>query len=93
MAYGQGRQPCSAYVQARKQAQAGIYLDLNYFRQWMAGYMSSYNLFRLGGKRSIAGEGDEEFIESSLESYCRERPEERFAAAAAATIKQLQGRH
>jgi hypothetical protein len=87
--YGHGRQPCSAYLRAREQALSGAYLEINYFRQWMAGYMSGYNLFRLGGNSSVAKQGDENLIESRLETYCRQRPEETFAAAAAAIVKQI----
>lgn len=92
MVYGHGRQLCSSYLQAREKAQTGDYLTLNYFRQWIAGYMSSYNLFRLRGKDSIAAEGDEDFIETTLETYCQQHPEARFASASAAIIKQLQSR-
>lgn len=92
MVYGQGRQLCDQYIESRRQAEAGQYLQLNYFRQWMAGYMSSYNYHYLKGVTAVADGGDEHTIESELETFCSEHPEKKFAAAAAIVLTELQGR-
>lgn len=92
MVYGQGRQLCDQYVESRRQAEAGQYLQLNYFRQWMAGYMSSYNYHYLKGADAVADSGDEGAIESELETYCRDHPGKKFASAAAVVLKKLQDR-
>jgi hypothetical protein len=92
MVYGQGRQLCEQYVESRRQAEAGQYLQLNYFRQWMAGYMSSYNYHYLQGAAAVADSGDENTIESELEIYCSKHPQEKFASAAAVILKKLQER-
>lgn len=90
MAYGQGRQPCKAYLYSLHLAGSKKnFLQLNYFRQWMAGYMSSFNLFYLSGSSAIAGKGDEGNIENELAMYCQKKPDEPFALAAAAVIKKL----
>ena len=89
MVYGQGRQTCRSYLKALKMASSKNYLQLNYFRQWMAGYMSGYNLFYLNGNSEIAGKGDEAEIESQLSHYCESNFEEAFASAAAAVILNL----
>lgn len=91
MVYGYGRKLCRTYVQAREQGRAGQYLQLNYFRQWMAGYMSSYNRYHLKGTGAIAIKGDENAIEQALEVYCRKHPEINFALAAPVVIRELQG--
>jgi len=89
MAYGQGRQTCGAYLQALQMADSKNFLQLNYFRQWMAGYMSSYNLFYLNGNGAIAGKGDEIMIEKQLANYCQNNSDKVFASAAATVILNL----
>lgn len=89
MAYGQGRLSCRNYLQARRQAETGQYLQLNYFRHWMAGYMTGYNRYLLKGVGGVVDKGAEETIEQGLEDYCTEHPEDTFALAATAVIRGL----
>lgn len=89
-AYGQGRLSCNGYLQARRQAETGQYLQLNYFRQWMAGYMTGYNHYLLKGVGAVVDKGAEQTIEQRLEDYCKEHPEDTFALAATAVIRALQ---
>lgn len=89
MVYGQGRFSCGDYVQARRQADTGQYLQLNYYRHWMAGYMSGYNRYLLKGVGAVASKGAEQTIELGLEDYCREHPEDSFALAAASIMNEL----
>lgn len=89
MVYGHGRLSCDDYVQARRLAGTGQYLQLNYFRQWMAGYMTGYNRYLLKGVGAVADEGAEHTIEQGLEDYCTEHPEDAFALAATAVIRGL----
>lgn len=91
MVYGHGRMLCRDYVNARKQANAGQYLQLNYFRQWMAGYMSGYNRYLLQGTGTIARQGDEKEIESAVEAYCTRQPEDNFALAVSAILTSRKG--
>lgn len=92
MVYGQGRQLCGSYLQAVQMAKSKNYLQLNYFRHWMAGYMSGYNLFYQNANSansSIAGRGDEAEIENQLSHYCQNNSEKEFASAAATVILNL----
>ena len=89
MIYGQGRQLCRMYTQSRKQALAKQFLQLNYFRQWMAGYMSSHNKYSQHHQGVVAGSGDEGLIEEWLDAYCSEHPDKSFAYAAEAVVQKL----
>jgi hypothetical protein len=89
-AYGQGRLLCRDYLQARRQAEIGQYLQLNYYRHWMAGYMTGYNRYLLKGVGSVVDKGAEQTIEQGLEDYCTKQPEDTFALAATAVIRALQ---
>lgn len=89
MAYGHGRLTCRHFLVARHEATRGGYLELNYFRQWFAGFMSGYNLYKLNGSSAIASAGDEAKIEEMLGDYCADNREKTFASASAAVIGKL----
>ena len=67
--YGKGGESCSAYTNARKQG--GI--DEDEYRQWLAGYISAFNLI-IDSNYDVFGSTDFEGMMEWLDDRCAKYP-------------------
>jgi hypothetical protein len=59
------------------------------YTQWVAGYLSGYNLF--GDKKQIEEIPDEASLDAYLQKYCRDNPLDRVIWASMSLINELGG--
>ena len=84
VAQGAGMDVCDRIMANMK----GNHLDSAY-TQWIAGYLSAYNLF--GDKKQIEEIPDEPSLDAYLQKYCRENPLDKVIWASMSLINELGG--
>lgn len=84
VAKGVGMEVCNRIMANMK----GNHVDSAY-TQWVAGYISAYNLF--GDKKQIEEIPDDAILDAYLQRYCKENPLDKVIWASMSLINELGG--
>ena len=79
---------CGQYVAARDEARRGNHHAANLYINWMAGYLTAYNIEK-PDTYDIAGQTDREAMLLWLENHCKENPLRTFSSAMALLMNEL----
>lgn len=86
VAKGVGMEVCNRIMASIK----GKHIEPAY-TQWVAGYLSAYNLF--GDQKQIEEIPDDAILDAYLQKYCKENPSDKIIWASMSLISELGGYH
>ena len=86
--YGTGGLSCGAWVESRRTNHQD---QQNLYRQWMAGWIVSYNYYSERGRLNQVSTPEFDTMSLWLDTYCQNNPTDNVAFATVALVEKLGG--